>query len=616
MPMKSSRPERNACTATSLAAFSTQVAVPPSSAAARASRRQGKASRSGGSNSSAPISARSSVRTGTSTRSGWWSAYAIGTRMSGCPRCASVAPSQSETSAWTIDCGCTTTPIRSYGVPKSQCASITSRPLFISVAESIVILPPIAHVGWRSAASTVTSASWARLRPRNGPPDAVSVSRSTVPGRSPSTSWCSAECSESTGISCAPVASESAITSSPPTTSDSLLASATSTPSVSATIVGPSPAEPTIALSTRSAPDSATSRTSPSGPPSTSPPVHASAARAAASASLSAIRRDQRLVRALRGEPDELERLGRPRDDVERLGADRAGSAEDQEPLHPMSQCGIRPLNPSAAACVARGERAMGGRIPMRRALALALVGSMMAAAGARAQDGPTVVDPRLEVRTAVDGLTTPISIAFLGDDDMFVLEKETGRVKHVVDGVVTGTVLDLAVNNASERGLLGIALHPDFDDNGFVYLYWTESTTGADSNVLSDVPLLGNRVDRFHWNDSTLTLDRNLIRLRALQDDATNGVQRGNHDGGVLRFGADDKHLTGVILRLSDDGTTPSDNPFFAAGAAIGGEVGANVQKIYAYGLRNSFGMAFDPFSGALWEQENGDDSFSEINR
>ena len=291
----------------------------------------------------------------------------------------------------------------------------------------------------------------------------------------------------------------------------------------------------------------------------------------------------------------------------------------------------------------------------MRRALALALVGSMMAAAGARAQDGPTVLDPRLEVRTAVDGLTTPISIAFLGDDDMFVLEKDTGRVKHVVDGVVTGTVLDLAVNNASERGLLGIALHPDFDDNGFVYLYWTESTTGADSNVLSDVPLLGNRVDRFHWNDSTLTLDRNLIRLRALQDDATNGVQRGNHDGGVLRFGADgklyvvigdngrrgqlqnlangpfgpgipddqfggpepdDAHLTGVILRLSDDGTTPSDNPFFAAGAAIGGEVGANVQKIYAYGLRNSFGMAFDPFSGALWEQENGDDSFSEINR
>jgi glucose/arabinose dehydrogenase len=77
-----------------------------------------------------------------------------------------------------------------------------------------------------------------------------------------------------------------------------------------------------------------------------------------------------------------------------------------------------------------------------------------------------------------------------------------------------------------------------------------------------------------------------------------------------------DDAHLTGVILRLNDDGTTPTSNPFFAAGAAMGGAVGANVQKIFAYGLRNSFGMAFDPVSGALWEQENGDDSFSELNR
>ena len=148
--------------------------------------------------------------------------------MSGWPRCASVAPSYRFASAWTIDCGCTTTSIRSYGVPNSQCASITSRPLFISVAESIVILPPIAQVGCASACSTVTSSSSARARPRNGPPEAVMVRRSTVPGRSPSISWCSAECSESTGMSCAPVASQSAITSSPPTTSDSLLASATS----------------------------------------------------------------------------------------------------------------------------------------------------------------------------------------------------------------------------------------------------------------------------------------------------------------------------------------------------------------------------------------------------
>jgi glucose/arabinose dehydrogenase len=77
-----------------------------------------------------------------------------------------------------------------------------------------------------------------------------------------------------------------------------------------------------------------------------------------------------------------------------------------------------------------------------------------------------------------------------------------------------------------------------------------------------------------------------------------------------------DNAHLSGVILRLNSDGSTPADNPFFAAGAAIGGEVGANVQKVYSYGHRNGFGMAFDPYSGSLWETENADDAYSELNR
>jgi Glucose / Sorbosone dehydrogenase len=77
-----------------------------------------------------------------------------------------------------------------------------------------------------------------------------------------------------------------------------------------------------------------------------------------------------------------------------------------------------------------------------------------------------------------------------------------------------------------------------------------------------------------------------------------------------------DNAHLSGVILRLNDDGTAPVDNPFFAVGAGMGGEVGANIQKIFSYGHRNAFGMAFDPYSGDLWETENGDDTFSELNR
>jgi glucose/arabinose dehydrogenase len=146
------------------------------------------------------------------------------------------------------------------------------------------------------------------------------------------------------------------------------------------------------------------------------------------------------------------------------------------------------------------------------------------------------MLHPRLAVRTVVSGLTEPTTMAFIGRDDILVLEKSTGRVRRVLNGTIHSTVLDLTVNFGSERGLLGIALHPDFPRNPGVYLYWTESSTGADTNVLSEVPLLGNRVDRFNWTGSVLVQDINLIKLRALQEDADQDP-RGNHAGGVLAF-------------------------------------------------------------------------------
>jgi len=226
------------------------------------------------------------------------------------------------------------------------------------------------------------------------------------------------------------------------------------------------------------------------------------------------------------------------------------------------------------------------------------------------------------------------------------------------VNGAVQSTVLDLPVNFGSERGVLGIALHPNFPTNASVYLYWTQSSTGSDTDVLSDTPLLGNRVDRFVWDGSTLTFANNIVLIRAFQQDAGQPA-RGNHNGGPIAFGLDGKlyiftgdegrrghlqnlpcgptatcpgptvpddqfggpepdnaHRTGVILRLNDDGTAPTDNPFFAAGATMGGEAGSNVQKVFSYGHRNSFGLAVDPETGGVWLQENGDDSFSELNR
>ena len=100
----------------------------------------------------------------------------------------------------------------------------------------------------------------------------------------------------------------------------------------------------------------------------------------------------------------------------------------------------------------------------------------------ADAQDtGPEMLNPALTcAKHSSRGSTCPSPIAFLDDDDLLVLEKNSGRVRRVTDGEIADTdVLDLGVNNASERGLLGIALHPDFPDNPGVYLYWTCRTAG-----------------------------------------------------------------------------------------------------------------------------------------
>jgi glucose/arabinose dehydrogenase len=111
----------------------------------------------------------------------------------------------------------------------------------------------------------------------------------------------------------------------------------------------------------------------------------------------------------------------------------------------------------------------------------------------------PTAVDRNLAVRTVVADLDTPTSMAFLGLDDFLILERATGKVKRVTGGVMSSTVLDLRVNSASERGLLGSALHPRFPTIPSVYLYWTQSSTGADSMVLARGPAPRQPCRSFH---------------------------------------------------------------------------------------------------------------------
>ena len=114
-----------------------------------------------------------------------------------------------------------------------------------------------------------------------------------------------------------------------------------------------------------------------------------------------------------------------------------------------------------------------------RIAIAVAVAGGLSGTRNAiQAQaDGPSLVDQNLQVRTVASALTTPTSFAFIGPNDLLVLEKNTGRVVRV-SSAGQQIVHDLAVNFGSERGLLGIALHPNYRRNQLVYLYYTRANS------------------------------------------------------------------------------------------------------------------------------------------
>ncbi|HEY1267213.1 MAG TPA: PQQ-dependent sugar dehydrogenase [Candidatus Binatia bacterium] len=218
----------------------------------------------------------------------------------------------------------------------------------------------------------------------------------------------------------------------------------------------------------------------------------------------------------------------------------------------------------------------------------------------------PSVVDPTLQVKEIVSGLNLPTTMAFVGAKDILVLEKN-GNVMRVLDGVLQAEpILDLAVESEGEHGLLGIALHPDFENNHFVYLFYSEAAA--------------NKIYKYTWQDGAL-VNPVLILTQAFDSaDHVSGIilfgpdgklyvvlGDQNHSGQLQNFPGGAPDDTSVILRLNDDGSTPPDNPFAAQGGALA--------RYYAYGIRNSFGMAFDPVGGKLWDTENGLDEYDEVN-
>jgi glucose/arabinose dehydrogenase len=220
----------------------------------------------------------------------------------------------------------------------------------------------------------------------------------------------------------------------------------------------------------------------------------------------------------------------------------------------------------------------------------------------------PSVSDTGLNIEAAIDGLSSPTSMVFL-DNNILVLEKE-GSVRLVSDGVLREEpVLQVPVNTESERGVLGVAF--DKDSNS-VFLYYTEADP------------LRNRIYKYQWNGQSLVNPTLLLDLP--------GEPGPNHDGGKIVIGPDgylyavigdlnhDGQLqnfpdgpppddTSVILRVNlEDGSAAPDNPFANSGDDA-------LSKYYAYGIRNSFGMDFDPVTGNLWDTENGPASYDETN-
>jgi aldose sugar dehydrogenase len=235
-----------------------------------------------------------------------------------------------------------------------------------------------------------------------------------------------------------------------------------------------------------------------------------------------------------------------------------------------------------------------------------------------------SVNDPNLAVESFVEGLSSPTSMAFMENNNILVLEKD-GNVRLVSNGQLQAQpVLQIPVDTESERGLLGIAVLNGSASSvrganatQTVFLYYTES--GGPGGELR------NRVYKYSWNGQTLDNPTPILDLPAIPGP--------NHDGGKLVIGPDN-YLYGVIGDLNHDGKLQNfpDGPdpddtgiIFRVNPNDGSPAPNNplatndpsnpLNKYYAYGVRNSFGLTFDPITGNIWDTENGPDANDEIN-
>jgi glucose/arabinose dehydrogenase len=234
----------------------------------------------------------------------------------------------------------------------------------------------------------------------------------------------------------------------------------------------------------------------------------------------------------------------------------------------------------------------------------------------------PQLNDEALRVEPVIEEeeLLFPTSMVFVDNDTLLVTQKNDGDVISITNGTIKSQpAISVEVNNEGFKGLLGIAAMEKPSSSShtkFVFLYFTESLGGDQTR---------NRVYRYEWNQENQVLVNGtmILDLPAEPESVHNGGKleadrNGNlyavigdlsRDGQLqnVRQGpaADD---TSVIIRIIQNGSGAADNPFSKSS-------NERMQKYYAYGIRNSFGLAMDPISGLLWDTENGPDSYDEMN-
>jgi aldose sugar dehydrogenase len=238
----------------------------------------------------------------------------------------------------------------------------------------------------------------------------------------------------------------------------------------------------------------------------------------------------------------------------------------------------------------------------------------------------PKLMDSNLKITTIAEGLNVPTTMAFIGPNDVLVLEKDTGMIKRVVNGkVLPKPVLDVNVANSIERCLCGIGVSKD-GSTTYVFIYYTE-IDGKDGEDKAGKQPIGNRVYRYELSGDALINPLLLMDLPANPGPRHNGgniiigpdnniyVVIGDVDGSFkgpttetktqnYKDGVDPDGRAG-ILRITQDGQ-PTDG-------ILGDSIPLRIY--YAYGIRNGFGMDFDPVSGNLWDTENGPGNGDEIN-